>query len=235
VPEFLQIPSSAPPPSPARRARRRGTTRTAELRDLIAEEIVCGRLGPGMPLEEVEIARRFGVSRTPVREAIRELTAIGLVEARAHRSAIVSRPSSERLRAMFDTLAELEGLCAGLAALKMTVAERRRLQELHGGLAKLVEGDDVRRYHRMNEQFHRTIYAGSHNDYLAELTSLTRTRLSPFSHLQFRALGRLNHSHAEHDKVVAAILRRDRPAAVAAMRRHISTVEITYERYIETA
>jgi DNA-binding GntR family transcriptional regulator len=115
------------------------------------------------------------------------------------------------------------------------VAERRRLQELHGGLAKLVEGDDVRRYHRMNEQFHRTIYAGSHNDYLAELTSLTRTRLSPFSHLQFRALGRLNHSHAEHDKVVAAILRRDRPAAVAAMRRHISTVEITYERYIETA
>ncbi|HUN51045.1 MAG TPA: GntR family transcriptional regulator [Candidatus Sulfotelmatobacter sp.] len=232
MPEFLQIPGSTPRLE-ARRPRRRNATRTAELRDLIAEEIVCGRLGPGVPLEEAEIARRFGVSRTPVREAIRALAATGLVEARAHRSAIVARPTSRRLRGMFDTLAELEALCAGLAALHMTAAERQRLVELHGGLAALAAGGDSRRYHRMNEQFHRAIYAGSHNDYLAELTALTRTRLSPFSHLQFRALGRLGHSHEEHDRVVAAILSRDQPAAAAAMRRHISTVEITYERLVE--
>lgn len=235
MPEFVHIPTSGPgferPASPGRR----GATRTEELRNLIADEIVCGRLAPGMALEEVEIARRFGVSRTPVREAIRELAATGLVEARAHRSAIVARPSSERLRGMFDVLAELEALCAGLAALHMTSDERARLQAFHGSLAELVEHGDPRRYHHMNEQFHGLIYVGSHNEYLAELTFATRTRLSPFSHMQFRTLGRLNLSHAEHDRVVDAILRGDQATAAAEMRSHIAIVENTYERYVESA
>jgi DNA-binding GntR family transcriptional regulator len=235
LPEFLHVPTSEPGLERPRRALRlRGTTRTNELRDLIADEIVCGRLSPGMPLEEVEIARRYGVSRTPVREAIRELAATGLVEARAHRSAIVARPSSERLRGMFDVLGELEALCAGLAARHMTDKERQHLQELHAALGELVQSGDAKLYHHMNEQFHYLIYGGSHNDYLAELTLATRTRLSPFSHMQFRALGRLNLSHAEHDRVVTAILRGDQAAAAAAMRTHITTVEITYERYVES-
>lgn len=206
-----------------------------ELRDRLAEDIVCGRLGPGMALEEIEIARQFCVSRTPVREAIRALAATGLVEARAHRSAIVARPSPERLRAMFETLTELEALCAGLAAEQMTARERQRLQELHMALGELVSGSDPKHYHPMNERFHGLIYTGSHNDYLAELTLATRTRLSPFSHMQFRALGRLSLSHAEHDRVVTAILSGDRAAAATEMRRHIATVEITYERYVESA
>jgi DNA-binding GntR family transcriptional regulator len=207
----------------------------AELRDRIAEDIVSGRLGPGVPLEEIEIARRFCVSRTPVREAIRALAATGLVEARAHRSAIVARPSPERLRAMFETLTELEALCAGLAAEQMTLRERQELQTLHTALGELASGDDPMPYHPMNEKFHGLIYAGSHNDYLAELTLATRVKLSPFSLMQFRTPGRLSLSHAEHDRIVRAILSRDRAAAAAEMRRHISTVETTYERYIEFA
>jgi len=206
-----------------------------ELRDRIAEDIVRGRLGPGMPLEEIEIARRFCVSRTPVREAIRALAATGLVEARAHRSAIVARPSPERLRDMFATLTELEALCAGLAAEHMTIKERQQLQKLHFALGELVTGNDPKRYYPMNEKFHGLIYAGSHNDYLAELTLTTRTRLSPFSHMQFHALGRLSLSHAEHDRVVAAILSGDCVAAATEMRRHISSVENTYERYADSA
>ena len=208
-------------------------TRSEELRSLLAEDIIRGKLPPGLALDETEIARRFGVSRTPVREALRELAASGLIETRAHRSAIVARPSPERLCGMFDVLAELEALCAGLAALHMTPAERQALRRLHAELAELVLARDPRRYHTMNEQFHDLIYTGSHNDYLCELTLATRARLSPFSHMQFQALGRLAQSHAEHDRVVAAILDGDKATAAAEMRAHIASVEITYERYVE--
>lgn len=179
MPEFTHIPTSETGIERPARPARRGATRTEELRDLIADEIVCGRLAPGMALEEAEIARRFGVSRTPVREVIRELAATGLIEARAHRSAIVARPSAERLRGMFDVLAELEALCAGLSAIQMTADERRHLQELHESLGDLVRRGDPQRYHHMNVQFHGLVYVGSHNAYLAELTAATRTRLSP--------------------------------------------------------
>ena len=234
--EFLQVPAFDNQGDAAKTVLpRRSGTRTEELRILLADEIVRGKLSPGMPLEEAEIARRFGVSRTPVREAIRELAASGLVETRAHRSAIVARPSSERLRGMFDVLAELEALCAGLSAIKMTSDERQALQELHADLGELVLEGDPKPYHEMNEQFHSLIYIGSHNAYLTELTFATRTRLSPFSHMQFRAMGRLTRSHEEHDRVVAAILQGDQATASAEMRSHITTVEITYERYVESA
>ena len=208
-------------------------TRAKGLRDLLADEIVNGLLAPGAPLEEVELARRFGVSRTPVREAIRDLAASGLVEVRPHRSAIVSLPSLEKVYGMFEMLAELEALCAQFAAARMTNIERRRLTELHDYLASLVRDGDPERYHHGNEEFHALIYAGSHNDYLEEMTLTTRTRISPFSQAQFRTLGRLALSHAEHERVVTAIMRGDQAAAMAEMRGHIATVEVAYERFAE--
>ncbi|MCF4166508.1 GntR family transcriptional regulator [Zavarzinia compransoris] len=210
---------------------RKSATRSEELRLVIADEIVQGRLSPGTPLEELEVARRFGVSRTPVREAIRELAASGLVETRPHRSALVALPSLDRLRGMFEVMAELEAICAGLAAVNMTGAERRNLEALHETLGELVRQGDPQRYHEVNENFHSAIYHGSHNDYLTEITLATRARLSPFRRAQFRTLGRLSLSHAEHDRVVTAILRGEKTAAEAAMRGHITVVEETYERY----
>src|SRR5207245_11006201 len=101
-------------------------TRAEELRLQLADEIVRGVLRPGAPLDETDIARRFNVSRTPVREALRQLAASGLIDARAHRGAVVARPSIERLTGMFEAMAELEALCAGLAAERMLPAERHR-------------------------------------------------------------------------------------------------------------
>src|SRR5690242_11267480 len=80
-------------------------TRAEELRLQLADEIVRGVLAPGAGLDETDIARRFSVSRTPVREALRQLVASGLVEARAHRGAVVARPSIERLTEMFEAMA----------------------------------------------------------------------------------------------------------------------------------
>src|ERR1700719_2061340 len=112
-------------------------TRAEELRLQLADEIVRGVLPPGAALDESDIARRFSVSRTPVREALRQLVASGLVEARAHRGAVVAQPSIDRLTGMFEAMAELEALCAGLAAERMMPAERYQLEAIHEELRGL--------------------------------------------------------------------------------------------------
>jgi DNA-binding GntR family transcriptional regulator len=206
-------------------------TRAEELRLQLADEIVRGGLRPGTALDETDIARRFSVSRTPVREALRQLVASGLVEARAHRGAVVAQPSIERLTGMFEAMAELEALCAGLAAERMAPAERHRLEAVHEELRLLSHAGNPERFHEVNERFHSTIYAGSQNGYIAELTLATRVRVQPFRRAQFRNLGRLAKSHAEHDRVVVAILRGDRTGAAAAMRAHIELVRDEYELY----
>ncbi|WJR78917.1 GntR family transcriptional regulator [Bradyrhizobium sp. NP1] len=206
-------------------------TRAEELRLQLADEIVRGTLPPGAPLDETEIARRFSVSRTPVREALRQLAASGLVEARAHRGAVVARPTLERLTEMFEAMAELEALCAGLAAERMSPIERRRLEAVHEELRMLSHAGNPERFHEVNERFHSAIYAGARNGYIAEMTLATRVRVQPFRRAQFRNLGRLAKSHAEHDRVVVAILRGDRLGAAGAMRAHIEFVRGEYEIY----
>jgi len=209
-------------------------TRAEELRAQLADDIVRGALAPGRTLDEMELARRFGVSRTPVREAIRQLAASGLVETRPHRGAVVARPSHEHILGMFEAMAELEALCAGLAAERMNPTERRALEAVHEELRVLIQGGDPQRYHEANEQFHATIYAGAHNAYLAEMTLATRGRVQPFRRAQFRLLGRLAKSHVEHDRIVLAIVRGDRVGAASAMRAHIITVGEEYEAYAQS-
>ncbi len=210
---------------------RRKLTRAEEVRARLADDIVDGKLSPGMPLDETEIAASYGVSRTPLREAIRDLAAMGLVETRPHRSAIVTRPSPEHLRQMFHVMAELEALCTSLAATHMTLTERRNLEAIHEGLAQILKENDPSHYHVLNENFHAAIYAGSHNAYLVEITLATRRRLSPFRRAQFLTAGRLAKSYKEHDAILLAIMQGNRELAADTMRAHILTVEDSYEEY----
>jgi DNA-binding GntR family transcriptional regulator len=206
-------------------------TRAEELRLQLADEIVRGVLPPGAPLDESDIARRFSVSRTPVREALRQLVVSGLVEARPHRGAVVARPTIERLAGMFEAMAELEAICAGLAAERMTPIERHQLEAVHEELRVLSHAGNPDRFHAVNERFHNSIYVGSQNAYIAEMTLATRVRVQPFRRAQFRNLGRLAKSHAEHDRVVVAIMRGDKAGAASAMRDHIELVRGEYELY----
>lgn len=206
-------------------------TLAARLRMQISDEIVRGELAPGVVLDETELARRFQVSRTPVREAIRLLGASGLVEERPHRSAVVARPDKAQLVAMFEALRELEALCAGLAAGRMTKAEHASLQRTQNMLLEVVQSGDPQRYHEINEEFHALIYAGSHNPYLANLTLATRARIAPFSRAQFRNFGRLAKSHEEHARIIVAILAHDADRASSVMRCHIGSVYDAYAGY----
>lgn len=207
-------------------------TRADELRQILADEIVRGKIAPGDTLDETAIAARFKVSRTPVREAIRQLAASGLVDAKPHRAAVVARPSHDDLIGMFEAMAELEGLCAHYAAERMTPRERAGLEQVHDDLRLMIQDGDPQNYHETNQLFHGTVYAGAHNAYLAELTLATRIRVQPFRRAQFRNLGRLAKSHEEHNRVVTAIMRADASAAQKAMRDHIMTVFDEYEAYL---
>jgi DNA-binding GntR family transcriptional regulator len=135
---------------------------------------------------------------------------------------------------MFEAMGEIEGLCAGLAAERMTAVERRGLETIHEQLRLLIQAADPQRHHEINESFHGAIYAGAHNSYLAEVANATRARVQPFRRAQFRNLGRLSKSYIEHDKVVIAILRGQRIAAADAMRAHILTVREEYETYVQS-
>ncbi|MDB5606162.1 MAG: transcriptional regulator, GntR family, partial [Bradyrhizobium sp.] len=138
---------------------------------------------------------------------------------------------ASQLAGMFEAMAELEALCAGIAAERMTLIERQALEDIHENLRVLIQSGDPQEYHEANEAFHNAIYDGAHNAYLADLTIATRSRVQPFRRAQFRNLGRLAKSHAEHDRVVVAILRGDRVGAATAMRAHIELVRGEYELY----
>jgi DNA-binding GntR family transcriptional regulator len=203
-------------------------TRAETIRVDLTEQILSGRRVPGSPLDEHELAQTYGASRTPVREALRQLASSGLVAHRPHRGAVVAAPTPRMLQDMFQVMADLEGLCAGHAARHMTAAERDGLNRAHDDMAPIVRSGDHAAYAEANEGFHASIYAGSHNVYLAELTLQTRQRLKPFRSAQFNTIGRLSASHAEHDSIVQAILRGDQAAAQSTMVRHITVVRDAY-------
>lgn len=220
--------------TPIASSRPDGITHGERLRIEIADKILCGDLVPGTSLDETTLAERYGVSRTPVREALRELAAAGLVVHRPHRGAVVAAVTEDRLLEMFQVMADLESLCAGYAAGSITPAERQKLVELHTEGKELVRMGDLEAYTEANDIFHDFIYETSHNSFLAETALSVRRRVSPFRRAQFRTLGRLAVSHEEHDRVVQAILRGDKEAAAREMRTHLSSVHHAYQVFSES-
>jgi DNA-binding GntR family transcriptional regulator len=205
-------------------------THSERLADEIAEAVLSGEFAPGRRLDEHMLAERFGVSRTPVREALRHLASTGLIDLRPRRGAIVAHATSDQMERLFVAMAEIEATCARLAAMSMTTIERRRLQTHHDHMAETVKRDDREAFAAENLTFHTLIYRGAHNEILAEFATSLRRRLAPFRRAQFRTAGRLPRSHAEHAAIMRAIVAGDSAAAHAAMIEHMSLVEEAYDQ-----
>ena len=210
-----------------------GTT-VDKLAESIAEAILSGEFAPGSRLDEQNLAQRHAVSRTPVREAIRQLAATGLIVLRPRRGAIVAQVTPAQLEELFVAMAELEATCARLAALSMAPTERRRLQALHERMGQLAQLADATAFADANDLLHSMIYTGSHNAVIADATNALRRRLAPFRRAQFHLEGRLPRSFSEHDAVVAAIVRGDARAAHEAMLHHVTLVEESFEELCAT-
>jgi len=195
--------------------------RSEQLSDAIEELIVTGSFGPGTRLDEQELADRFAVSRTPVREALIQLAAIGMVEIRPRRGAVVAEIGSDRLCEMFEVMAELEAMCGRLAARRIGPTEQLALRAAHEACQSARDAGDADRYYQLNEDFHARIYAASHNGFLEEQALTLHRRLRPYRRLQLRVRNRMTTSFSEHGAVVEAILRGDGDVAAERLRSHV--------------
>lgn len=199
----------------------------------LAEQILSGQLNPGERIEEKRVTEQFGVSRTPVRDALRQLAATGLVAIKPHRGVTVVDLDVEQLTDMFEAQAEIEALCARLSAGRMTSIERRKLQLAATRSEPALATTDHQLYSDANEEFHHRIYAGAHNDTLEQLAINLWNRVAPFRRSTFFKLGnRMERSFVEHEAIVAAILAGDEEAAQRAMHSHITNSSVNAIDYL---
>ena len=210
-------------------------TRTDRLANDLADAVLAGEFQPGERLDEHMLAERYGVSRTPVREALRQLATSGLIEIKPRCGATVANFTSTQLDTLFIAMGEIEATCARLSAMSMTPIERRRLQSQHEAMAELADREDRGGFAASNLTFHTMIYAGTHNDILIEMAKGLRRRLGPFRHAQFQIEGRPANSQVEHGLVVKAILAGDPSGAHAAMLDHMCRVEEAFDRFAAVA
>jgi DNA-binding GntR family transcriptional regulator len=214
------------------RAKASAATLADLARQHLADEIITGKLRPGERLDECDIAARLGLSRTPVREALRQLAAIGLGELRPHRGVFVAQPDGDYLAETFELMADLESLCARYAAARISAAERRQLEAYHLSAGEFVRRGDRESYATHNTEFHAMIYRFSHNRSLEETAHAIRRRLAPYRRGQFAVLGRLALSFTEHERVVSAIVRGEAETAAIAMRAHVAIVSAASADYV---
>lgn len=180
-------------------------TRTEILVSEIEKLIVNGSMVPGQRLDEMVLAKKYGVSRTPVREAIRALIAIGLVQNTGKQGSQVAKLSISMLIEMFELMAVLEGMCAQLAARRATKNQLFEMQKTHELLEKTFEKGTHKEFYNVNLQFHDLLYNASHTQYLAEETLRLRRRLSPYRMRVTFQPGRMSSTLDEHNKILIAI------------------------------
>lgn len=188
----------------------------------LEQDILAGVLKPGDRLDERQLGERFGLSRTPIREALLRLTASGLALSEPRRGTVVAAITLTDLVEMFEVMVELEALCAGLAARRMTPAQIERLAGRHDAAQPLVEAGDHDGYYHANVRFHEVLYQGAKNTFLERQTLYLSRRLSPCRRLQLRRPNRLVTSNQEHARIIEAIRKADGEAAARTMREHVT-------------
>lgn len=188
----------------------------------LMDDIAAGALAPGERLDEVKLTERFGVSRTPVREALGRLTAQGILVPGEKRGVRVTRYSREELAQIFETMHEIETACARLASQRLTLLVRAEIESAQARCIAAAEAGDLQGYMRANEAFHMTIYQATGNPYMAELASDFRRRTGPFRAKKFATKADLIASAQSHESLISGIFSEDSKAAADGMRAHMT-------------
>ena len=191
---------------------------------LILEAIDIGSYKPGDRLVESELAERFGVSRTPIREALQRLETQSLL-ARDGRSLIIASLDHNQLAELYVVRTELEGLAARLAAKHATPEEVRVLRDMIKDDRKIVGDPDA--LSRANRRFHRQFHLASHNRYLVQQLNLVHRSMALLATTSLAVEGRGEAALAEHENIVSAIEIGDGDGAREALRAHISQAYVT--------
>ncbi|MCS0496060.1 GntR family transcriptional regulator [Ancylobacter sp. MQZ15Z-1] len=194
---------------------------TPRLREALEDDIVVGRLRPGQRLDEVGLAERFGVSRTPIREALIQLSASGLVEMRPRRGAFVTLLGPRELVESFELMAEVEASCARLAAQRLGPTDRVAISRAHDACCAAVSAGDDAAYYPANADFHAAIYAATNNRVLRAEALRLQLALQPYRRLQLKVPRRIEASLAEHEAILDALLKGDGATAAERIRAHV--------------
>ena len=188
----------------------------------IEESIRDGSLLPGDAVDEQQLMQTYEVSRTPVREALLQLQAQGLLNSLPRGGMVVAKMDAAQLLAMWELLAELEGIGARLACERMTPAEREELAAIHERAGAVARREDAEAWQDHNRRFHDALYQGARNPYLRQEILRMRSRTGAYRRHAYSAFGHLASSWAQHGELVAAIQAQDAGRAATLMTRHMS-------------
>ena len=202
-----------------------GTAIETDLLTRIRELVLSGTYEPGMALSEVRLAEHFDVSRTPIREALKQLQIEGLVEIRPKVGTFVRQASRREIVELFELKEVLEGMAARLLAKRGPTAELRTLEDNVAASEQAVVQRDSETYAGLVKEFHETLVSGADNQ---KLTQHYRTLMNQLAYHRFvrstvEHPGRLRQSVAEHRTVLELIEQKDGVGAEIAMRRHVGS------------
>ena len=190
--------------------------------DALEERIFNGTYADGDRLDEVRLSEHFGVSRTPLREALQRLARSQLVELVPRRGAFVRQPGPVELMEMFEVMAEVEAVCGRLAAKRISDTALADLHDANHKCQIAVDAQEPDLYYAENERFHKIIYREAGNGFLETETCNLHRRLQPYRRQQLRLRGRMAQSLAEHKAIVTALEQGDSEAAANALRGHVA-------------
>lgn len=193
----------------------------AQVAEQLRTRIYAHELAPGAWVDEQSLADEFGISRTPMREALKVLAAEGLVTLKPRRGCYVAELSERDLDEIFPVMALLEGRVAEEATRRLACADFARLQAIHTELEHHATANDTDRFFEANQAFHSTLQELAGNRWLSQLIDDTRKFIKLTRRDSLRLEGRIEQSLAEHRAILAAIGRRDTAAAALAMHNHI--------------
>ena len=189
-----------------------------EVAELLRQRIFRRELEPGAWIDEVRIAEEYGISRTPLREALKVLAAEGLVTMKVRRGAYVTEVSEQDLSEVYHLLSLLESDAAGVVAARATDEELLELQALHAELAAAVKRRDD--FFAINERFHMRLLEIAGNRWRNQMVQDLRKVMKLNRHNSLFKTGRLQESLAEHQQLMDALVQRDAPGATARMQEH---------------
>lgn len=193
-----------------------------QVADTLRQQIFSGTLAPGSFVDEVALCERLSISRTPLREALKVLTAEGLVRHEPRRGCFVNEVTEQDLDEIFPVIALLEGRCAYEAAHHASDADLAALETMHDRLQKAARGKRIVEYYDTNYAIHEAIITLANNRWLAQVIGDLRKILKLARLQQLHAPGRLEQSLNEHMAVFAALKARDSEGAEVAMRTHLT-------------
>ena len=192
-----------------------------QIRLRIESAIASGELLPGDAIDDVALAGQYKVSRTPVREALLQLQAQGLLISTPRGGSVVAKMNLQQLLSLWELLAELEGIAVRLACERMSPDEIKALVKLHRRSKKLADKEDMDGWQDANLKFHELIYEGARNTFLRQEVLRIRSRTGVYRRHAFGALGRIKSSYDQHEKIISALEKRDTASACAYMADHM--------------